>query len=103
MNEEYLKQLFESLGGSAELGGEYQDWSSSIATNDEYKKSMYENLGGESTLGGSYDEWNSGVFGDVKKKTFQYLQVHYLRRIQRILHYNRRLLSLLWNKTFSLV
>ena len=50
MDDKYIKDIYENLGGES-VFGKYDDYYSLITSDDNYAKDVYSNLGGESVFG----------------------------------------------------
>ena len=59
MDDKYIKDIYENLGGES-VFGKYDDYYSLITSDDDYAKDVYSNLGGESVFG-NYDDFSSLV------------------------------------------
>ena len=67
MNEEYLKGLYEHLGGGPVIGAPFEVWSFKIQNNEMYKRGMYDRLNSAGGMKADYKTWNEKVFGQKKK------------------------------------
>lgn len=68
MNEEYLKKIFEAIGGE-EKGYNYNDFTSAMSSNSDYNQKVFNAIGGEGK-GYSYYDFSvaTGLSDSVKKK-----------------------------------
>jgi hypothetical protein len=84
-----LKKLYESISTKFDVGS-FDEFSAKMETED-MRKSFYDTVSGKGIDLGDYEEYESRL----KKKILQHFKTQFLKRLQRILYWNRNLQLLL--------